>query len=157
MKKLIKIEMRTRFSLKLPPRILMLRVEPATCVEMLDKIGGDILPIRSVQALIISLRYLPCISDSCQRALEKVVGKLRAHGVPTILIEANESVKANLVRRRLLEAIGQNSYFDDLKAARTSCYWQESNIGNLRPIVIGIFAEPLLVTSLDYFETGYLT
>ena len=139
-----------KLAITLPPRFLFLRANPAAIGETLASCAP--MTPDSIQALVISLRQIPSIEDGDIRALEKVVGKLRAYRISTLIIEASAQVKASLIQCKLLDAMGPNSYFDDLDSATAGFRSQDGNTGQSRPIVISLFAESMLAASVEYFR-----
>ncbi len=69
------------------------------------------------QALVIRLRRVPFMDITGIQTLEEVIGKLRGRGVTVVLCEANERVKAKLVRAGVIAASETDGYADQLAAA----------------------------------------
>jgi SulP family sulfate permease len=69
------------------------------------------------QALVIRLRRVPFMDITGIQTLEEVIDKLRARGVTVVLCEANERVKAKLLRAGVIAASEADGYADQLAAA----------------------------------------
>jgi MFS superfamily sulfate permease-like transporter len=121
--------------------------------DAVESFARTLRPMHAVpQALIIRLWRVPLMEIAGLQTLEKDVQKLLMRGIPVLLIEASEQVKANLEKRGLLQAIGQNRYYDDFDAALAYCRTLSGGAGHDRLMVIDAYAEPMLITSCDYLR-----
>ena len=86
------------------------------------------------------------------RALETTIGRLRAHGIKVLLIEASARVQGNLEKCRLLEALGGNSYYDSFAAAVAHCYTLNGGVRDRRMRLVNAYAESMLGVSCGYLQ-----
>jgi anti-anti-sigma regulatory factor len=135
----------------LPPRILVLRIDVPDLLSVLDGLVAKLIPTHGApQALVISLRRMASIETIGLRTLERTIGRLRAHGITVLLVEASALVRGYLEKCRLLEALGENSYYDNFAAAVAHCYTLNGGVGDRRLLVVGAYAESMLGVSFDY-------
>lgn len=71
--------------------------------------------------LVIRLRRVPFMDITGLQTLEEVIEKLNRRGVPVILCEANERVKAKLDKAGILAALGKENYHEDFAATAARC------------------------------------
>jgi anti-anti-sigma regulatory factor len=137
----------------LPPRILVLKVVAPDFLSVLDNLVGKLIPTRAApQALVISLRRMVIVEPRGLRALETGIGRLRAHGIKVLLVEASARVRDYLETCRLLEALGGNSYYDNFAAAVVHCHTLNGGVGEHRMLVVDAYAESMLNDSCGYFQ-----
>lgn len=149
----IDMKLNKQYLVALPPRILVLRIVAPGLLSVLDDLVGKLIPTHSApQALVISLRRMALVEARQLRSLETAIGRLRAHGIKVLLIEASALVKSYLEKCRLLEALGGNAYYDNFAAAVAHCYTLNGGVGDRRMLVVDAFAEPMLRASSDYLR-----
>lgn len=149
----IDMKLTARNPMVLPPRILVLRIGAPDFLAALDNLVDKLIPTHGTpQALVISLRQMVLVDAPGLRALETTVGRLRAHGVKVLLVEASVRVKGGLEKCRLLEALGENSYYDNFAAAVAHCYTLNGGVRDRRLRLVDAYAESMLGDSCGYLQ-----
>lgn len=150
--------MTARYPVVLPPRILVLKVEAPDFLFALNNLVDKLMPTHGTpQALVISLRQMQFVDAPGLRALETTIGRLRAHGVKVLLVEASARLKDILEKCRLLEALGQNAYYDNFAAAVAHCYTLNGGVRDRRMRLVDAYAESMLAASCGYLQASSCT
>lgn len=137
----------------LPPRILVLRIGAPDFLSVLDDLVDKLIPTHGApQALVISLRQAVLVEARGLRTLETAIGRLRAHGIKVLLIEASAVVRGYLEKCRLLEALGGNAYYDSFAGAVAHCYTLNGGVGDRRMLLVDAYAESMLSASCGYIR-----
>ena len=145
--------MTVKYPIVMPPRILVLRIVVPDFLCALDNLVDRLSPAHGTpQAMVISLRQMVFVDAPGLRALETSIGRLRAHGIKVLLVEASARVKGYLEKCRLLEVLGGNSYYDNFEAAVAHCYTLNGGVRDLRMRLVDAYAESMLGDSCRYLQ-----
>ncbi|HEY9100563.1 SulP family inorganic anion transporter [Chitinimonas sp.] len=141
---------------RLPPGVLVFAVEGPFffgAVENLERaLAGTHTDPR---VLIIRLRWVPFIDITGLQTLEEVVLDLHSRQVRVMLTGANARVREKLQKAGLLDLIGAENYFADLRQALLVCQElaeQDPTMARARSMLLSEAAEGVIRVSRDYFK-----